>query len=239
MGMRLLKAKLCLIYQISLLIDRDVRIDRNGKEAGSESMPVPLSPDAQKVSRGCLFCKGGKEREVVQLFLLTFPQGKAVVPTRIRYRRKPDSVTEESITLMPGYVFFELAGLDPADEPAEEGTDAFQSEVELRQLCRTDSILRLLRDPDGRWRLRGADDRFAEMMFRNDGVIGMSKAYFDRGQRIRILEGFLKDYEGSITRVNKKTKTVEVSVDLQGKQVRMWLGYELVDASEGGDDGPQ
>lgn len=32
-----------------------------------------------------------------------------------------------------------------------------------------------------------------------------------------------------LTNVNRKKKTVEVTVDLQGKRVIMWLGYELVE----------
>ncbi len=68
------------------------------------------------------------------------------------------------------------------------------------------------------------------MLFRSGGNIGLSSAYFDRGNRIRVLDGFLKDYEGYITNVNRKKKTVEVTVNLTGKKVIMWLGYELVEA---------
>ena len=45
-----------------------------------------------------------------------------------------------------------------------------------------------------------------------------------------MLDGFLKDYEGYITRVNRRKKTVEVTIDLQRKKAIMWLGYELVEA---------
>jgi transcription antitermination factor NusG len=68
------------------------------------------------------------------------------------------------------------------------------------------------------------------MLFRSGGNIGLSTAYFDKGNRIKILDGFLKDYEGYITNVNRKKKTVEVTVNLQGKRAIMWLGYELVEA---------
>jgi transcription antitermination factor NusG len=66
------------------------------------------------------------------------------------------------------------------------------------------------------------------MLFKTGGNIGLSQAYFDRGDRIRILDGFLKDYEGCITSVSRKFKTVEVTVYLHGKKVTMKLGYELV-----------
>ena len=75
-----------------------------------------------------------------------------------------------------------------------------------------------------------SDNLFAEMLFKKGGNIGLSTAYFDKGNRIKALDGFLKDYEGYITNVNRKKKTVEVTVDPQGKRVIMWLGYELVEA---------
>ena len=67
------------------------------------------------------------------------------------------------------------------------------------------------------------------MLFDTTGNIGLSQAFFDKGDRIRILNGFLKDYEGYITSVNRKNKTVKVAIDLQGKKVTMQLGYELVE----------
>ena len=99
----------------------------------------------------------------------------------------------------------------------------------LLQFSKLDSVLKLLRYSDGTWRLFGSDNLFAEMLFKNGGNIGLSTAYFDKGNRIKVLDGFLKDYEGYITNVNRKKKTVEVTVDLQGKRVIMWLGYELVE----------
>ena len=175
--------------------------------------------------RGCIFCKSGKEQDVVRRFGISFPGSRAIVPTRTRYRRTREGVFEEQVTLLPGYVFFEM-------EPPLAGEPADGVEPALRAFCRTDSVLKLLRYSDGNWQLHGADDRFAQMLFKAGGNIGISRAYFDEGRRIRILEGFLKDYEGSVVRVNKKNKMVEVSVDFQEKRVSMWLGYELVAENE-------
>lgn len=176
------------------------------------------------VSRGCFFCKSGKEGEVVRLFNATFPAGVAVAPTRTRYRRTRDAAVEERAMLLPGYVFFQMA---EADAPLSGDNDA--ALPALRQFSRIDGVLKLLRYADGSWRLHGSDDLFAGMLFEADGNIGVSQAYFDKGNRIRIVDGFLKDYEGDITSVNRKMKTVEISIDLQGKTVRMRLGYELVE----------
>ena len=183
-------------------------------------------------SRGCLFCRTGKEQVVVQQFQKSFPGGKAIAPTKSRYRRTKDDAIEERETLLPGYVFFEVDDSDAQKEqgsqfPVGEGAVDYL-EHELRVFSRSDDVLRLLKYTNGDWRLHGADDMFAGMIFKTDGNIGLSRAYFDEGDRIRISSGFLKDYEGSIARVNRKTRAVEVSVDFHEKNVRIWLGYELI-----------
>ena len=176
-------------------------------------------------SRGCLFCKSGKEAEVIDRFRTNFPTGEAIYPTRTRIRRVHDAAIEERVPLLPGYVFFQIAEQEPE---ATGVADAIL--VALLEFSRIDSVLKLLRYSDGTWRLFGPDDEFAEMLFKSGGNIGLSTAYFDKGNRIKILDGFLKDYEGYITNVNRKKKTVEVTVNLQGKRAIMWLGYELVEA---------
>ena len=180
----------------------------------------------QKVlcSRGCFFCKSGKEADVIRHFNMTFPNGKAIVPTRTKIRRTREAAIEERVPLLPGYVFFEIT---EDGTPAPGIIDAVLKA--LLDFSRNDSVLKLLRYSDGTWRLYGTDNLFAEMLFRTGGNIGLSQAYFDRGDRIRILDGYLKDYEGYITSVNRKNKTVEVTVNLQGKKVIIKLGYELVD----------
>ena len=69
---------------------------------------------------------------------------------------------EERVLLLPGYVFFE------SHEP----------ELSMK-LSRQEHVLRLLTYPDGTWHLRGYDDAFARMLFRENGEIGFSQAVFD------------------------------------------------------------
>lgn len=177
-----------------------------------------------RCSRGCFFCKSGREADVIRHFNITFPNGKAIIATRTKIRRTREAAIEEYVPLLPGYVFFEIK---------EDGTPASGNmEAVLQALLefsRIDSVLKLLRYSDGKWRLFGSDNLFAEMLFKTEGNIGLSQAYFDKGDRIRILSGFLKDYEGYITSVNRKNKTVVVTVNLQGKKAIMRLGYELVE----------
>lgn len=200
---------------------RDAFIQK-GRAKGEESME---KEGQARISRGCFFCKSGKESDVIKHFFMAFPDGEAISPTRTRIRRVHDAAIEERVPLLPGYVFFQIT---ENEREVVETIDA--NLIALLQFARIDSVLKLLRYSDGTWRLFGSDDLFAEMLFKSGGNIELSQAYFDRGNRIRILDGFLKDYEGQITSVNRKKKTVEVTVDLQGKRVIMWLGYELVEA---------
>ena len=183
-----------------------------------------MEEEQVRCSRGCFFCKSGKEADVIRHFNMTFPNGRAIVPTRTKIRRNHDAAIEEQVPLLPGYVFFEIT---------EDGASTFEindsTSQSLSEFSRIDSVLKLLRYSDGTWRLFGSDDLFADMLFKTQGNIGLSQAYFDKGDRIRILDGFLKDYEGNITSVNRKNKTVVVTVNLQGKKVTMRLGYELVE----------
>lgn len=177
-----------------------------------------------RFSEGCFFCKTGKDEEVVQHFNGIFPEGMAIAPTRTKIIRTRDAAMEARVPLLPGYVFFRIG--ESGKQTPGIGDTLSQ---ELLEFSRIDSVLKLLRYSDGTWRLSGSDRLFARMLFDTTGNIGLSQAFFDKGDRIRILNGFLKDYEGYITSVNRKNKTVKVAIDLQGKKVTMQLGYELVE----------
>ena len=171
--------------------------------------------DRPSVYHGCVFCRSGQEAEVIRQMGLLFPEVRAIAPVKTRLRRAGGTVKEERVTLLPGYVFFE-AGED----------------LPMRRITRADSVLRLLTYNDGDWRLHGYDDQFAGMLFKANGVIGLSTAFFDEGDRIRIVDGFLKEHEGSIVRVNRRARTAQIRISLQDKQISIWLGYELMERAE-------
>ena len=137
---------------------------------------------------------------------------------------------------MPGYVFFEMDA-SQVDIPSSQVDDRYQHlqsvDASLLDFSRSAHVLKLLRYANDGWRLQGSDDAFVQTLFSVEGNIDISQACFDEGDRIRILNGFLKDYEGCITRVNRKARTVEVSMEFHEKHVRMRLGYELVAIANG------
>ena len=181
--------------------------------------------------RGCFFCRSGKEAEVVQRFHVAFPGSRAIFPTCTRYWRTKNEAVEYRVPLLPGYVFFETDASQAVVPSTLDGI-RFQRlqtiDASLLDFAHSVHVLKLLRYANEGWRLQGSDDAFAQTLFSVEGNIDVSQAFFDEGDRIRILSGFLKDYEGCINRVNRKARTVEVGIDFLEKKVRVWLGYELV-----------
>lgn len=164
---------------------------------------------------GCIFCITGREFAVAQRLEKAIPGLKAISPVKLRYRRMDGVAHEERVILFPGYVFFEVqAG----------------SVVEIRTIYNDQDVLKVLYVDDEKkdWRLVDPDKSIAKHFFDMNGVIGFSEAYFDEGDCIHILNGFLKEYEGRIKRVNRRAKTVEVSITIGTKKLDIWLGYESV-----------
>lgn len=164
---------------------------------------------------GCIFCFTGREFAVAQRLKKAIPGLKAISPVKLRYRRMEGVAHEERVILFPGYVFFEVPS---------------GSDVEIRTIYNDQDVLKVLYVDDEKkdWRLVDPDKSIAKQFFDMNGVIGFSEAYFDEGDRIHIVNGYLKNYDGQIKRVNKRAKTVEISMIIGEKKLDIWLGYENV-----------
>ena len=160
-----------------------------------------------------MFCRTGGEMFAAETMMLQDPEIQTVVPVKKRIRRTKNGLQEENVILFPGYVFFR------ADED-------FLTHVKDREF-----IYRILRTEANDWRLQGRDLALVSQFFENNGVIELSKAYYE-GDRIRITEGFMKNFEGQIVRVNHRNKTAEIQIDFIGRQATLWLGFELVEHAE-------
>lgn len=166
-----------------------------------------------KTEYGIVFCITGKEFTVARRLERNIHGLRALSPVKLRYRRMGGIAQEEKVILFPGYVFFSST-----------------NDVDVRDIHQDQDVLRLLYvDTDEKdWHLTGQDRAVAEEFFRIDGVIGFSKVFFDEGDRIHIMDGFLKDYEGQIIRVNKRAKTAEIAVEIAGNRIKIWLGVEII-----------
>ncbi len=177
------------------------------------------APDDQLLVYGCVFCLTGKERLVasgIELFN-RLVRARAVCQTK-RYTSKGITTLQNDV-IIPGYVFFEA----PHDS-------------DLRKLIPMDDLISVLTYSDGDWHLFGEDEAYARWIFKYDGVLTLSKAH-KIGDRIVIVEGPLKDLEGQITRIDKRNRSGQVTINFAGRQQKIWLGFDIVKEIPGNETG--
>ena len=171
------------------------------------------------IEYGCLFCRTGREDKVVLQLRQIYPQVDVIAPVKIRYRRRNNTHIVEKVKLFPGYVFFK--------------TDSESFHISHIAILR-DIIKPLLTNDGDNWQIQGSDRQLVEELFEYKGQIGLSYAYYDAGNRIRIESGFLKNYEGSIIGVNRRAKTAHIRSTINGKIFDLWLGFEEITMTESG-----
>jgi len=169
------------------------------------------SPD---YSYGCIFCITGHESRAMRMLQELAPQAEFMVPQKKRRRRIKGKMHEETEILFSGYIFFR----------AERGEG-------LPALSRVPGVIRVLADKDGAWQLSGDDEAFAVWLFTQGETIGFSKAYYE-GDRVRIVSGPLKNYEGYITKVNRRFQSGQITVRFAEREMKVWLGLDLVDKAK-------
>ena len=177
-----------------------------------ERAPAEKEKQPRGKSYGCLFCITGKEQSIVDQIQNSCPDVRATAMRQLKYRTCKKVKTQEETILLPSYVFFEApSSMEPSAEFPRQ------------------NIIRVLSTDDGMWQLQGEDERFVKWVFQYDGLLGFSQAYKEN-DRIRIISGPLKDMEGKITRVDKRGKSGQVVLSFYGKEIAIWLGFELVES---------
>lgn len=167
----------------------------------------------EKLCYGCLFCTTGKERLVAQGIEVMCPGVRTLIARQEKHKTVHGRKFRETVPLLPGYVFFQ----------AEYNTEPYAK-------FPREHVLRLLTTGENRqWQLAGEDEKFAAWLFRCDGLLGFSKAYKEQ-DKIRIVSGPLKDLEGQILRIDRRGRSGQVALEFNGRQVKVWLGFELIDA---------
>ena len=175
----------------------------------SDLIPGAASGDGKAF--GCLFCRTGNEKRIAQSIERDLPEVRLISAEKMRRRRYGHRYEEEPVPLFPGYLFF-----------------CADADFEAQRLAGKPDVYRLLHASDGTWQLYGSDEVFARCLFAQNGVIGFSKAYYE-GERIRIVDGILKEYEGKILRVNRRAQTAQICVGMCGREITIWLGFELLE----------
>ena len=157
----------------------------------------------------CVFCEVSKEREVEEhLKQLGYTVISALVERNIfRYKK----FVKEFRSIIPGYVFFE-SELEPKWE----------------EVLRNIHIYYSLHYGDNDKKLKNEDLHFVQWLKGNKGRIKISKAK-RVGDKIKIVEGPLKELEGKIVKINKRQKCAGVKIEGEGIKNIIWLSYEIME----------
>ncbi|MBQ8953633.1 MAG: hypothetical protein IJ048_05920 [Clostridia bacterium] len=161
-------------------------------------------------SFGCVFCLTGQEHLAARSLERDWDIVRARPVSVLKWRTDKGRKSLEPEVVFPSYVFFEADG-------------DFEPHGRMPDGC-----LKVLKSSEDEWRLAGYDKWFAGWLLDQDGEIGLSKAR-RVGDRIQIQQGPLKDLEGCIVKVDKRGRSGQVKLDVNGRTLTVWLGFELLD----------
>jgi len=164
----------------------------------------------EQVYYGCVFCRTTREKLVAQALEELYQGLKATAVSQIKHRSQQGRKYTEEQILLPGYVLFR----SEADIPAES--------------IRFQNVIKLLRNLEGSWHLRGSDRSFAEFVFEHNGVLGLSQAR-NLGDRVTMTDGPLKAMQGNIVKIDRRNRNGLVEFSFDDRVWRVWLAFELVD----------
>lgn len=167
------------------------------------------NPTALYAQAYCLFCRTGQERGVAAE-LSRWEQTRALFPQRTKMERRGGHWVHTNRPLLPGYVFLYA--------PAQ---------VEMEKVRKLSNVLRVLRYADGEGALKGADRVFADWMWRQSGIIGLSKAV-KIGERVQIVEGPLKDLGGTVIKLDSHKQVAKVQLNIVGSTQWLWLSFDYL-----------
>lgn len=164
----------------------------------------------------CLFCHTGQEEAVVKA-VHENGWGRAIFPQRVKTVRKGQKWIETFAPLLPGYVFVY------SDQMAVRRDEL----LALRHVIRVLAYGEAAQD-----RLVGRDLEFADWLWRLNGQIGIMKA-LQIGDRIEIIDGVFKQLRGSVVRMDRRRRTICVSLETEGSPKQIWLAYDIVEKRTG------
>lgn len=161
----------------------------------------------------CAYCHTGNEAQCAAL-INGRTDVRALVPMRIRRDKEKTGWVDKSVKLFPSYLFLYATG--------EDALQKIQAAVRDRHMA-------IVTYGDGTRTLRGEDLAFARWIRQHGGVIGISSAVRE-GESIRIVEGALAQMRGTVRKVDRRHKLVQIELEING--FTTWLSYDWVDRME-------
>lgn len=142
-------------------------------------------------------------------------EGRLFWPRRVLDLRKGGKIFEKTASLYPGYLFYD------AGELSDEAIMVFR---------RTPGFIKFLKSNYNIVPLQENEREILLDMMSSGELIQKSKVLFDENSRIKIVEGPLKRFEGSILKVDRRKKRAKVKISMHGRWITVDLGFEVMEA---------
>lgn len=167
--------------------------------------------DPAKMYAYCIFCNTVKS-ELAATYINQKYGYTAFYPRIVQRKWIKGKCFEIVKPYLPGYVFMYT------EKPIER----------FREINILDGVLRFLGQRDNGFQLRGNDRMFADMLYMQDGVIGIVKTYKE-GDRVKIAREMMGGFEGEIIKLEKRKGRCLVQYTFDNSTYRMWVGYDMID----------
>ena len=151
----------------------------------------------------CMFCETQRCKQIAEYIRVT--RGiTCISPVIIQRKWIKGTPIEEAHDWLPGYLFLYT------EEPSLQRFDV-------------DGIIRIL----GNGPLNGHDLKFAEMIYRRNGIIG-SISLAQEGTVCTISDPAWNDLHGKVIRLDRGRRRCCVEYKFDGVIRKIWLGYKIV-----------
>ncbi|MGI6432578.1 MAG: KOW motif-containing protein [Sphaerochaetaceae bacterium] len=167
----------------------------------------------------CLYCKTGSEEKLIALLKADLRTHfgfdiDMLYPKRIMNQRKKGVWSEVEQPILPGYLFLYI----PKDLP-----------FPLFIIRQEQNAYKILRYSDGTMSLKFEDEHYANWVLKHNGIFVPSTVVFEKGQKIRIIDGPLQDLKGEILKVDRHHKRAIVTIMFAGALRKIHLSVNILD----------
>ena len=158
----------------------------------------------------CIFCKNGSEQKIINQINKNYTGLTALAPVRIVNEKTGNKWTQKEKHLLPGYIFI-------------------YSEIsnDIKFLLKSNDIYKVLQYENGVRTLQGQDMEYAMWIYNNHGRIIPSHVFED-GDKIRVVDGPLAEFNGQIIRIEKRKRRALVEFDFDGHKRSVSLSVEFI-----------
>ncbi len=167
----------------------------------------------------------GQEKKYIRLAEYNFnvhhvpveKRGKIIWPQRKLTLRKRGKQQETIAPIFPGYLFFDKDTLDP---------DIYWI------LKKTSGFIRFLESNQNIQPIVGEDKKLLLHFLSYGEIVEKSTVWFDKNNRIRVVNGPMKGLEGKILKVDRRKKRAKIKLSLYKESFKVDFGFEILEKVE-------